>query len=718
MRASAQKYPEVIAQYSRAKTGEFEGRNYHDMFQAMLDFAGGLKSLGVVRGEKIGLISNNRKEWEVADMGLLIIGAIDCPRGCDASEDDISYILSFAEVQMCIVENPAQLKKILNVIDKIPSLKSIISFDLIDAADTKKCKEAGLSFYQFDTVVSEGHEWRKNNPEVVEEELGKGQENDLATIIFTSGTTGTPKGVMLSHGNIIAQLDEVCERIFLNPGEIGLCVLPVWHAFQRAVEYVIFSQGAAIAYSKPVGSVLLADLKKMNPTLLPAVPRVFEAVYDGVWQKMRKTGGLTYSLFRFFVAESLLWCSIDRRLRRKEARFGRDYLGLYWPLLVLPWLLLYPLRLLGKVLVFRKLKEIVGKNFRAGIAGGGAYQSRIDKFFWAVGINIVEGYGLTETSPIVAVRPVVDPILRTVGTAVRGVQARVVDDEGNVLGTCKEFDKRSIAGKRRKQARGKATDVLIDLLNSALHAGHSAKYVLFDTWFSSPKTICRIKKECRLDTIAMVKKSSKIKYLWNGQKLDIKEIYSRNKKRRGRSKYLLSVMVDVISKKDDGKEDVIPAKIVYVRNTKKKKDWVALICTNTELSENEIVRIYGKRWQTEVFYKTCKSWLKLGKECRSLSYDAMTAHVAIVFARYMLLSIEQRKDTDERSICELFYVLCDELADITYSESLHLIVNAMLESLRELFHFTDEQLEAFTADFVVRLPKYLQTALGYASEAA
>ena len=149
-------------------------------------------------------------------------------------------------------------------------------------------------------------------------------------------------------------------------------------------------------------------------------------------------------------------------------------------------------------------------------------------------------------------------------------------------------------------------------------------------------------------------------------------------------------MVDVISKKDDGKEDVIPAKIVYVRNTKKKKDWVALICTNTELSENEIVRIYGKRWQTEVFYKTCKSWLKLGKECRSLSYDAMTAHVAIVFARYMLLSIEQRKDTDERSICELFYVLCDELADITYSESLHLIVNAMLESLRELFHFTDE----------------------------
>ena len=288
----------------------------------------------------------------------------------------------------------------------------------------------------------------------------------------------------------------------------------------------------------------------------------------------------------------------------------------------------------------------------------------------------------------------------------------------NILGPQKNFDKRSLAGQRRKQARSKATDVLVDLLKAAIKAGHSAKYVLFDTWFSSPKTICRIKKECRLDTIAMIKKSSRIKYLWEGQKLNIKELYSGNKKRRGRSKYLLSVIVDIVSKNDDGTEDIVPAKIVYVRNNKKKKDWIALICTNTELSENEIIRIYGKRWMTEVFYKTCKSWLRLGKECQSLSYDSMTAHISIVFARYMLLSVEQRKDGDERSICELFYLLCDELADITYNESMRLIVNAMLESLREIFHFTDGQIGAFTADFVSRLPKYIQVSLGYTTEAA
>lgn len=191
-------------------------------------------------------------------------------------------------------------------------------------------------------------------------------------------------------------------------------------------------------------------------------------------------------------------------------------------------------------------------------------------------------------------------------------------NEENVLGSHKDFDKRSVAGRRRKQAQSKATDVLIDLLKTAILSGHSAKYVLFDTWFSTPKTICQIKNDC---------------------KLDVKEIHSRNKKRRGRSKYLISVPVNITTKDDDGTPISIPAKIVYVRNTKKKKDWVALISTNTDLSEEDIIRIYGKRWQTEVFYKTCKSWLKLGKECHGLSYDALTAHVSLVFAlKLMLLS--------------------------------------------------------------------------------
>jgi len=222
-------------------------------------------------------------------------------------------------------------------------------------------------------------------------------------------------------------------------------------------------------------------------------------------------------------------------------------------------------------------------------------------------------------------------------------------EDKNLLCDGTPCDGRSLAGRRRLQARRKATDVMVELVHSARCAGITARYVLFDSWFSAPKTMIALKNQEHLDTIAMVKKS-KTKYLYNGERLDVKEIYSRNKKRRGRSRYLLSVPVTV---EKDGES--IPVEFVYVRNKSRRKDWLIIVSTDTELSEEEIIRVYGKRWDIEVFFKACKSYLNLVKEYRGISYDAMNAHVAIVFSRYMMLSVIQRENTDDKTICELCF---------------------------------------------------------------
>ena len=283
--------------------------------------------------------------------------------------------------------------------------------------------------------------------------------------------------------------------------------------------------------------------------------------------------------------------------------------------------------------------------------------------------------------------------------------------ESNLIGPVGEYDGRSLAAKRRKLAQMKGTDVMIKLLKNALSIGHHADYVLFDTWFSNPAQLIAVKK-LGLDSIAMIKKSSRIYYEYEGEQLSINKIFSICKKRRGRSKYLLSVNVMI------GKTEKIPAKIVCVRNNKNKKDWIAFICTNPTLSEKEIIRIYGKRWQIEVFFKTCKSYLNLISECHSLSYDALTAHVAIVFARYLMIAMEQRRNEDDRTLGEIFYYFTDELADITFGESFQIIITAMLDSVYAIFQPTEEQLSIFIEVFVGHLPKYVRNSLAKAALAA
>ena len=285
-----------------------------------------------------------------------------------------------------------------------------------------------------------------------------------------------------------------------------------------------------------------------------------------------------------------------------------------------------------------------------------------------------------------------------------------------VVCKAKSFDGRTLAGRIRKQACMSAPDLILMMLSQAVAAGHKAKYVLFDTWFATPKGIMDIKRSQGMDVIAMVKKSGKIYYEYNGNQLDVKEIFSRCKKRRGRSKYLLSVEVNLLQKKNGKILERMPAKLVYVRNKARKKDWIPIISTDTSLSEEEIIRRYGYRWNIEVYFKTCKQYLKYTRECQSPSFDSLTSHLAIVNVRYMMLSMFQRANTDYRSVGEIFYYFVEEVAEITFDHSMNLIMIALLTTIKEFFSLNEEQMTVFVQQFMENLPNYLHEPLKACAE--
>ena len=279
------------------------------------------------------------------------------------------------------------------------------------------------------------------------------------------------------------------------------------------------------------------------------------------------------------------------------------------------------------------------------------------------------------------------------------------ENKKNRVNEAVDVDKRTVGYKRRILSIQKETQVMLELLKIAKKAAIPAKYVLFDSWFSSPSTLHAV-KSIGYDVIGMVKKTPKMFFRYNGKDMSLTTIYNQNKKRRGRSRYLLSVLVDVVK---DGK--VIPAKVVYVRNRNKRKEYLCLISTDTTLDENEIIRIYGKRWDIEVFFKICKSYLNLSRECNSLSYDAMTAHTAVVFTRYMMLSLESRESNDNRSLGELFLYFSDEMSDITWIQAFQMLLQMFRTMLTGNTELSDEKISELVDAFINALPIMLKTQL-------
>ncbi|WP_084681086.1 IS4 family transposase [Desulfospira joergensenii] len=248
----------------------------------------------------------------------------------------------------------------------------------------------------------------------------------------------------------------------------------------------------------------------------------------------------------------------------------------------------------------------------------------------------------------------------------------------------KSMDKRCCAWQRRQEAVVKAPENLETMVKRILAAGVQAKYLLMDSWFAMPATVTALSKH--IDVIGMVKKTSKIHYGYSGRPMDLKAIYRKLKKSRGRAKILAFAVVTL--------KDGPPAKLVFVRD-RRKKDWLALISTDINLSNEDIVRIYGKRWDIEVFFKMAKQHLKLAKEMQCRDYDALVAHTTIVFMRYMFLAYQNRIETDNRTFGELFYACCQEVSDISFVEALYRIMTLAGNRLKTLGSYCEKTASAF-----------------------
>ncbi len=436
LRLKAKESPNVTLQASKDKKGIFQDSSYAKVYDEVITFALGLQSIGIERNTHVALISDNRKEWLISDLGILTLGAADVPRGTDSTGNEIRYIVSFAECSHGVFENMNQLKKVIEKVDEVPLLKTAIIFDNFTEENEKIAKDAGITLYSFEQVMAKGAEIGLDKKATIEAIADSITGDDLATIIFTSGTTGVPKGVMLTHRNYMVQLEVVHNALPCKEGDMWLSILPVWHSFERIVQYIIIAQNAGIAYSKPVGSIMLADMTVIKPQWVCGVPRIWEALAQAVFKAMRKDGGAKLALFNFFLGVGKRFTIAKEMVLGRVCRFSSHSRFLDFLKGIIPLILLSPLDALGNVLIFKKIRAKFGGKLCGAISGGGALQPNTDLFYRAIKVNMLEGYGITEAAPVLSVRHKDCPRPGCVGIVYPCSTLKVVaEKDGEIAGT-------------------------------------------------------------------------------------------------------------------------------------------------------------------------------------------------------------------------------------------------------------------------------------------
>ena len=384
--------------------GTYRPISHSDVLTRVRRAARGMSGLGAKRGDRIAILSENRPEWAIADYACLTAGFADVPVYPTLPADQIAYILKDSGAVGIFVSNRDQAEKIKEIRSRVPGLQWVVSFDELGPL-------ADMSIATLEGRGAAGE--TKETTDTFRAEALSVRPDDLATLIYTSGTTGEPKGVMLTHDNIYSNVMAAMKAIPFDGRDVGLSFLPLSHIFERmAGHYLMFATGTSIAYAESIDTVPI-NLAEVRPTLVLSVPRLYEKMYARILET-----ALTGSFIKrriFFWAKSVAERWADEKLAGREPAGGlaRQY-GI------------------AQKLVFSKLKTRTGGRLRYFVSGGAPLASDINKFFYAAGLTILEGYGLTETSPVIAVNTPENFRIGTVGKAIDGVEIKIASD-GEIL---------------------------------------------------------------------------------------------------------------------------------------------------------------------------------------------------------------------------------------------------------------------------------------------
>lgn len=400
-------HPDATALLARRGEGEWEPRTYRQVSEIVRDLSLALRSLGLERGDRAAIISATRYEWALIDFAMVMAGVVSVPVYDSLTPDQIAYILRDAGARAAFVADADQLAKLVKAAHQTPDLRHVIPFDPVGSPP-----DAPFELISWESFEERGRGQVHLHDEC-EAYARQTRPEEIATLIYTSGTTGPPKGVMLSHDNVFSNAVLGSRRLHLLRSDMVLAWLPMSHVFERtAGHFCTWHCGAPRAFAESVDTVP-RDMLEVRPTFMAAVPRFYEKVYDATLAAATTAGG---------VKERIFWWAKAVGERVADALLAGESPG--------RWLALQ-YRVADK-LVFQKLRARTGGRIRYFVSGSAPLSARIAKFFWAAGLPVLEGYGLTESSPVITVNPIDAPRLGTVGTPIDGVEVRIADD-GEIL---------------------------------------------------------------------------------------------------------------------------------------------------------------------------------------------------------------------------------------------------------------------------------------------